>query len=813
MSNQNYQYQKPSNKISNEKIIRVANQNQFSTTSNVPQNIPIQTFNNQNTISYGYQNSNIQNPNTSRFSSATVQNIQVIPNHQMRNQVPQNIRYTVSRNYPSNSQIINTQKMTTHSGNQNYGQNQVFYQNVNTSKNYVPIQIQNTNTVPTNTPKIVIPSILLSYQTNNGIVHKEIKVNKNIITGLKKATSNQMYNTLTSLQRGKNVRLDVSQTTEFNKCTAVKTERSIVFSSENKNESPKFLLVNETLINALANSNNHVLIELSNSIQRQKQVVINSNVQQILQSFLASKGKSTIVKTSNSNVRPNMQNVLVRAPNGNLVVLNNQNRHNTPKTVIKNVRFAQNMNHTVLKNVLTTPVSNVKNYSPTQLGIMREKFNSPTNTIIQIPQINVNDNTIIAGLAKILKIDVNWAQEDDAKNSQKLKLFFQILLRELPKRKISVDPIKQLVQKTVMGKITTAEFATQLFLTLNEQIDPHICNFICKYLKMMRSRNHTNSQRNVQTNANSNGLVRVDNDKTIRQIVPNVNNHRFPVNITNLHNRVPNSQMIGVRNVQIRHVQNSQFKTGIKRPEPQKVDKPTDGDIELMEGDLTIDLLDSDVTKVGDINFLEEDKINHSHPAKKLKIQESHFVNIAKLRMRIVTVASEMGIKSVCPKVSEYLSKALKIQLTDQLERLTIFADHRIDYLKDDPDYDKTSETKEILKYLRTVEEIEYELQKDLEKDSILHMSNMNGNDSNFLEMKERAKQIRHEEQARFRDQEISETLSAAFGPRPTLSLSNDFAKKTVPRRIIILKDVIAYLDSHPQYTNSNLLKQLYMEE
>eukprot|EP00117_Sycon_ciliatum_P023476 scpid44312/ scgid19952/ Transcription initiation factor TFIID subunit 4; 110 kDa TBP-associated factor; Transcription initiation factor TFIID 110 kDa subunit len=247
---------------------------------------------------------------------------------------------------------------------------------------------------------------------------------------------------------------------------------------------------------------------------------------------------------------------------------------------------------------------------------------------------------------------------------------------------------------------------------------------------------------------------------------------------------------------------------------------------------------DNDVTLVGGVNLREETAILTGAEHAPLQTQtcgDQTLLAADPLRQLIAKKVKECGLESASPEVTQLMSHAMEARLRDTLEKLTVINQHRAEHYKEDSQVEITTQARGQLRFLEEVDRHNTKKRQEQQREMLLKAakSRARPDDPEAALLKEKARQVQHEEDELMRKNAANLAALAAIGPRrkrkadeeltasteaasgaPGVAASQPYASQLRTRqRRIGLKDYLFYLEQEKTKRHSKELFKAYMKQ
>lgn len=196
--------------------------------------------------------------------------------------------------------------------------------------------------------------------------------------------------------------------------------------------------------------------------------------------------------------------------------------------------------------------------------------------------------------------------------------------------------------------------------------------------------------------------------------------------------------------------------------------QPSFMDIDKMAGDDDI----NDVAAMGGVNLAEESqKILGSTEMIGTQIRsckDEYLASMGPLQARLKQIAMKHGLDEPSFDVAALISHAVQDRLKNLVEKLACIAEHRMDVIKLNPNYEVTRDVKGQLKFLEELDRCDRKKREDIEREVLLKVakSRSKSEDPEQVKLKEKAKEMQRAEMEELRQREANLTALQAIGPR-----------------------------------------------
>merc|ERR1712142_921959 len=149
--------------------------------------------------------------------------------------------------------------------------------------------------------------------------------------------------------------------------------------------------------------------------------------------------------------------------------------------------------------------------------------------------------------------------------------------------------------------------------------------------------------------------------------------------------------------------------------------------------------------------------------------KDEAFLQTGFLSQKVTRICKEKGLEPPPQEVLNLISHATQERLKTMVSKLSIIAEHRLDVIKTEGNYDVTQDIKQQLRFLEDLDKMEKKRHEEAERELLLRAakSRTKTDDPEKEKLKAKAKEIQRDEAERIRHQEANRTaLEAIGGPK-----------------------------------------------
>ncbi|XP_067015006.2 transcription initiation factor TFIID subunit 4 [Anabrus simplex] len=188
----------------------------------------------------------------------------------------------------------------------------------------------------------------------------------------------------------------------------------------------------------------------------------------------------------------------------------------------------------------------------------------------------------------------------------------------------------------------------------------------------------------------------------------------------------------------------------------------------------------NDVAAMGGVNLAEEaQRILGSTEYVGTQIRsckDELFLHLLPLQQKIKQICAKSGLEEPSVEVAHLISHACQERLKTLLEKVSTVAEHRIEVIKEDPQYEIYHDVKGQLKFLEELDRIEMKRHEEQEREFLLRAakSRSKTEDPDYSRLKAKAKEMQRAEMEELRQRDANQTALQAIGPRKKLKLDTE---------------------------------------
>ncbi|XP_018535546.1 transcription initiation factor TFIID subunit 4 [Lates calcarifer] len=148
--------------------------------------------------------------------------------------------------------------------------------------------------------------------------------------------------------------------------------------------------------------------------------------------------------------------------------------------------------------------------------------------------------------------------------------------------------------------------------------------------------------------------------------------------------------------------------------------------------------------------------------------KDEAFLSCTLLQRRMLEIGRRYGVTDLGAEVVNYVSHATQQRLQNLLEKVSQVAQQKNVNLKEDDNYEQSSDVRAQLKYFEQLDQLEKQRKEEQEREILLKAakSRARQEDPEQLRLKQKAKEMQQQELAQMRQREANLTALAAIGPR-----------------------------------------------
>ncbi|XP_069569477.1 transcription initiation factor TFIID subunit 4-like [Brachyistius frenatus] len=419
--------------------------------------------------------------------------------------------------------------------------------------------------------------------------------------------------------------------------------------------------------------------------------------------------------------------------------------------------------------------------------------------------------------------------KETMENVKKCKNFLSTLIKLASSGKQSTETaasVRELVKDLLEGKLEAEEFTSRLYKELNSSPQPYLVPFLKRSLPALRqltpdsaafiqqsqlpqpasgSASSTSPTTTTTTTPTTTTVVlgspapRLTAPVSRPQLQPGVTKPgqtqsmvlqlqqqramlrpqvTLPTTpVMALRNQAPGRIMLGQQQVQLKELQPVPL-----RPEVSPVSKQVSATgltpvqknkLKEAAGTFKDDDDINDVASMAGVNLTEESAnilatnsglvgaVTHS-------CKDEAFLSCAMLQRIMLEIGKRHGVKDLGAEVVNFVSHATQQRLQNLLEKVSQVAQQKNIYMKEDDNYEQSSDVRSQLKFFEQLDQLEKQQKEEQEREILLKAakSRARQEDPEQLRLKQKAKEMQQQELAQMRQREANLTALAAIGPR-----------------------------------------------
>lgn len=513
---------------------------------------------------------------------------------------------------------------------------------------------------------------------------------------------------------------------------------------------------------------------------------------------------------------------------------------------------------------------------PTQVAVVQ----SPLSQTVQTTMANAaNNQQLRSGIAQVTTTTPANQKASTDNMKEKCRIFLSNLLNLSSKEPKAVERnVRILIQELIDMRIEPEAFCGRLERLLEASPQPCLIGFLKKTLPILRQSLfnkelviegiHPPPANIVYSNASTPSSPSVVNQSSTIQQSPGVvlaplqTAIRSTISSQPIISHAVNSSKTttALRSITKPNYQNS-TKTFIKvttslpaagqsgtnkqiikdkdKKSYSSFSQPSFMDIDKMAGDDDI----NDVAAMGGVNLAEESqKILGSTEMIGTQIRsckDEYLASMGPLQARLKQISIKHGLDEPSFDVAALISHAVQDRMKNLVEKLACIAEHRMDVIKLNPNYEVTRDVKGQLKFLEELDRCDRKKREDIEREVLLKVakSRSKSEDPEQVKLKEKAKEMQRAEMEELRQREANLTALQAIGPRKKprlgpnmnegsvtesntaeimLGVKNGVSRSSGPLRArmkrVNFRDLLFLLEQEKETTRSNFLYKCYLK-
>ncbi len=236
----------------------------------------------------------------------------------------------------------------------------------------------------------------------------------------------------------------------------------------------------------------------------------------------------------------------------------------------------------------------------------------------------------------------------------------------------------------------------------------------------------------------------------------------------------------------------------------------------------------NDVAAMGGVNLAEESQrmqgLGGGAGTQTRSCKDETFLQTGLLHKRVAKICSDRGLEEPPAEVIALVSHATQDRLKTLLEKLSVIAEHRLDIVKHEGEYEVTQDVKGQLRFLGELDKIERRRHEEAERELLLRAakSRTKTEDPEKEKLKAKAKELQRMEEEQLRHEKANTTaLLAIGGPRKKIKLdeeqlnsaasgiANSIASRPRTKRVHV-RDLMFLMEQEKELKRSPLLWKSY---
>ncbi|XP_072308086.1 transcription initiation factor TFIID subunit 4 [Eucyclogobius newberryi] len=390
--------------------------------------------------------------------------------------------------------------------------------------------------------------------------------------------------------------------------------------------------------------------------------------------------------------------------------------------------------------------------------------------------------------------------KETMENVNKCKNFLSTLIKLASTGKQSTETavcVRQLVKDLLEGRLEAEEFTSRLYKELNSSPQPYLVPFLKRSLPALRqlTPDSTAFIQQGQLPQSSSGPAattstvilsspgpRVTTTITRPLLQPSVTKPgQSPSLVLQTHQQrtivrpqvtLPTASMVTFRNHVPSRIMLGQQQVHLKELQPA-LTLAQRNKLKEAGGTFKDDDDINDVASMAGVNLTEESanilatnsslvgSVTHS-------CEDEAFLSCALLQRRMLEIGKRHGVTDFGTDVVKLVSHATQQHLQTLMEKVTQVAQQKNINLKDDNNFEQSSDVRAQLKFFEQLDQLEKQRKEEQEREILLKAakSRARQEDPEQLRLKQKAKEMQQQELAQMRQREANLTALAAIGPR-----------------------------------------------
>jgi len=199
--------------------------------------------------------------------------------------------------------------------------------------------------------------------------------------------------------------------------------------------------------------------------------------------------------------------------------------------------------------------------------------------------------------------------------------------------------------------------------------------------------------------------------------------------------------------------------------------------------------------------------------------RDTAFLQNGLLHQKVSRICKEKGLESPPQEVLNMISEATQQRLKTLVSKLSVIAEHRLDIIRSEGNYEVSQDIKQQLRFLEELDKMEKKRHEEAERELLLRAakSRTKTDDPEREKLKAKAKDMQRDEAERIRHEEANRTaLEAIGGPKKRKfgDIDSLMGPPPIPVRSrtkrVHLRDVMFMMEQEKSLKHSDLLFRCY---
>jgi len=230
----------------------------------------------------------------------------------------------------------------------------------------------------------------------------------------------------------------------------------------------------------------------------------------------------------------------------------------------------------------------------------------------------------------------------------------------------------------------------------------------------------------------------------------------------------------------------------------------------------------NDVAAMGGVNIADENKkiVSAENVGSIIRsTKDTAFLQNGLLYQKVARICKDKGLDSPPDEVLNLISHATQERLKTLVSKLSVIAEHRLDIIRSEGNYEVSQDIKQQLRFLEELDRMEKKRHEEAERELLLRAakSRTKTDDPEREKLKAKAKEIQRDEAERIRHEEANKTaLEAIGGPKKRKfgDMESLMGPPALPVRSrtkrVHLRDVMFMMEQEKKLKHSDLLFRCY---